>query len=122
MSLSDELLADFEDEGMNTDGTEAKPMLDTIEEEMETANEPNNYASKTVKDVAKLYSSSKLQNVMSNISEFSKTDRRSVAGPVELDPEYQVIVEANQITVEIDEEIGTFALKIKMKQNMDVIM
>lgn len=107
MSLSDELMADFEDEGMNTDGTEAKPMLATIDEEMET-NESNDYANKKVEDVAKLFSSEKLQSVMKNIDEFSKHDRTSVAGPVELDPEYQVIVEANQITVEIDEEIGNY--------------
>jgi len=31
MSLSDELLADFEDEGMNVDGSEA-PKLEPIEE------------------------------------------------------------------------------------------
>lgn len=30
----------------------------------------------------------------------------SVAGPVEADPEYQLIVEANNITVEIDNEIS----------------
>lgn len=29
-----------------------------------------------------------------------------VAGPVEADPEYKVIVEANNITVEIDNEIS----------------
>ena len=29
-----------------------------------------------------------------------------VAGPVEADPEYQLIVEANNITVEIDNEIS----------------
>lgn len=34
----------------------------------------------------------------------------SVAGPVEADPEYQLIVEANNLTVEIDNEISKFAL------------
>lgn len=29
-----------------------------------------------------------------------------MAGPVEADPEYQLIVEANNITVEIDNEIS----------------
>lgn len=43
---------------------------------------------------------------MQNIEMFSRKDRSSVSGPVELDPEYQVIVEANQITVEIDNEIS----------------
>jgi len=31
-----------------------------------------------------------------------------VAGPVEADPEYQLIVEANNITVEIDNEISKY--------------
>jgi U4/U6 small nuclear ribonucleoprotein PRP31 len=31
-----------------------------------------------------------------------------VAGPVEADPEYQLIVEANNLTVEIDNEISKF--------------
>lgn len=30
----------------------------------------------------------------------------TVAGPVEADPEYQLIVEANNLTVEIDNEIS----------------
>jgi len=31
-----------------------------------------------------------------------------VCGPLEADPEYQLIVEANNITVEIDNEISKF--------------
>jgi len=31
-----------------------------------------------------------------------------VCGPVEADPEYQLIVEANNITVEIDNEISKY--------------
>lgn len=110
MSLSDELLADFEDEGMNVDGTERLNALATIEEEMES--EPNADSSQpvsyeqSVKSVAKLFYSQKLADVMSNIELFSKTKRTSVSGPVELDPEYQVIVEANEITVEITDELG----------------
>ena len=33
----------------------------------------------------------------------------TVAGPVELDPEYQLIVEANNLTVEIDNEISKYS-------------
>jgi len=32
----------------------------------------------------------------------------SVCGPLEADPEYQLIVEANNVTVEIDNEISKF--------------
>lgn len=113
MSLSDELLADFEDEGMNVDGTESK--LSTIkEEETEMDTDLINPTvpgikmdyTRSVKSVAKLYNSKKLNCVMSNIAEFSEKKRGPVSGPVEMDPEYQVIVEANQITVEITDEIG----------------
>ena len=38
-------------------------------------------------------------------------NKLTVAGPVEADPEYQLIVEANNLTVEIDNEISRF-LKI----------
>jgi len=33
-----------------------------------------------------------------------------VSGPIEADPEYQLIVEANNVTVEIDNEISEFCL------------
>ena len=110
MSLSDELLADFEDEGMNVDGTERKNALATIDEEMETEGGNETARSigydQSVRSVAKLFDSKKLRDVMDNIATFSKKKRGSVSGPVELDPEYQVIVEANEITVEITDELG----------------
>lgn len=110
MSLSDELLADFEEEGMNVDGSERTAGLATINEEMETDQnatlEEQSGSKNSVKSVAKLYNSKRLKDVMSNISKFSKVQRGPVSGPVESDPEYQVIVEANEITVEITDELG----------------
>jgi len=38
----------------------------------------------------------------------SRTVIFSVCGPLEADPEYQLIVEANNVTVEIDNEISKF--------------
>ena len=39
-----------------------------------------------------------------------------MAGPVEMDPEYQLIVEANNLTVEIDNEISKlFICNLKTK-------
>lgn len=117
MSLSDELLADFEDEGMNVDGTESSKGLPTIHEEAascmeldEKSTEAVDYE-KTVRSVAKLYGSKKLETVMSNISKFSEMKRGAVVGPVESDAEYQVIVEANQITVEITDELGMYLIQ-----------
>ena len=41
----------------------------------------------------------------------------SVTGPVEADPEYQLIVEANNITVEIDNEISRFSCLLKLNSS-----
>lgn len=45
---------------------------------------------------------------MSQIEEHIKVPRKStdIVGPVESDPEYQLIVEANNMAVDIDNEIG----------------
>ena len=42
------------------------------------------------------------------IDKYSKLPRKSadIIGPVESDPEYQLIVEANNIAADIDDEIG----------------
>lgn len=45
---------------------------------------------------------------MLQIEKYSKIPRKSadIIGPVESDPEYQLIVEANNMAVDIDDEIG----------------
>lgn len=45
---------------------------------------------------------------MIEIDNYSQRDRKAsdIIGPVESDPEYQLIVEANNLAVEIDNEIG----------------
>lgn len=45
---------------------------------------------------------------MFEIEKYSKVSRKSadIIGPVEADPEYQLIVEANNMAVDIDNEIG----------------
>lgn len=63
-----------------------------------------------IHEIAILSSSNRLRNVMSKIAELraqnaTKTDR---SGPVEADPEYVLIVEANNLAVEIDYEICEF--------------
>lgn len=63
--------------------------------------------SSNVRDVAKLHSSKRLKNVLERIGEFSGKARKAeeLKGPVEADPEYMLIVEANNLTAEIDEEM-----------------
>jgi len=61
-----------------------------------------------VRELAKLRDSEQLQKVIIQIEKHSKIPRKSedIVGPVESDPEYQLIVEANNMAVDIDNEIG----------------
>jgi U4/U6 small nuclear ribonucleoprotein PRP31 len=64
----------------------------------------------SVRSVAKLIDSDNLKSIIERIefyqSEEGKKSRSQIIGPVEQDPEYKLIVDANNITVEIDNEIG----------------
>lgn len=64
----------------------------------------------SVKQLATLRGSERMVRVMSEIQRFQSlpsSNNRS-AGPLEVDPEYQLIVEANNLAVEIDNEISKF--------------
>lgn len=101
MSLADELLADLEEIG--EDGNVDFVDNDDIEEAMETNADSD---SKSVKYIAKLRDSEQLNDVLEKIQEFSQQPRGQMFGAIETDPEYQLIVEANNLTVEIDNEIS----------------
>ncbi|XP_074648016.1 U4/U6 small nuclear ribonucleoprotein Prp31-like [Tubulanus polymorphus] len=109
MSLADELLADLEDGGDDGVEDEMEVGLEPIAEideirSMDTHDDPKNLS---IRSIAKLRDSSELKRVLSDIAEFQQVARReAVAGPTEADPEYQLIVEANNITVEIENEIS----------------
>lgn len=64
------------------------------------------YAS--VHDVARLHASAKLQGIVSRINKFSSQQRQAgdMKGPVEADPEYVLIVDANNLAADIDNEIS----------------
>ncbi|KAF6775433.1 hypothetical protein AHF37_04600 [Paragonimus kellicotti] len=126
MSLADELLADLDDAE-----TAEEHMPDSVNGELEdvsmtlTSNDSSllhadgisSSVSNKIKSVstfsdapitcfAKLRNSEKLATVMSELDRFSKQPKREkIHGPVESDPEYQCIVEANNLMVEIDNEI-----------------
>ncbi|KAK7498270.1 hypothetical protein BaRGS_00010530 [Batillaria attramentaria] len=105
MSLADELLADLEEGGedveQSDDDMEAE--VADIDDVSITAVKPTN----TVRNVAKLQGSRELAQIIEKIEEYaSKPRREAIAGPVEADPEYKLIVDANNMTVEIDNEIN----------------
>lgn len=62
----------------------------------------------SVRELAKLRDSPLMHKVTTEIEKYSTILRKSsdIVGPVESDPEYQLIVEANNLAVEIDTEIG----------------
>lgn len=104
MSLADELLADLEEAAEEGD-VDFRENEEDIEEAMETTDNFD-LDSKSVKSVAKLKDSKQLNDVLSGIEKFSNQPRDQVLGPVEVDPEYQLIVEANNLMAEIDNEVN----------------
>ncbi|XP_034942090.1 U4/U6 small nuclear ribonucleoprotein Prp31 [Chelonus insularis] len=108
MSLADELLADLEedddgDEAMQEDELEFITPVSLVQATKE------DIKVSTVKELAKLRDSPELHKIVSQIDKYSKVPRKCVdiVGPVESDPEYQLIVEANNIAADIDNEIAT---------------
>ncbi|CAL8096381.1 unnamed protein product [Calicophoron daubneyi] len=126
MSLADELLADLDDAE-----TAEESMPDVAGQELEdftatlttvgvtaTSDESSSlskvlstavsvFSDAPITAFAKLRSTDRLTKVMSDLDYFSKQKKRDrIHGPVEADPEYQCIVEANNLMVEIDNEIN----------------
>uniref|UniRef100_A0AAR2LD12 U4/U6 small nuclear ribonucleoprotein Prp31 n=1 Tax=Pygocentrus nattereri TaxID=42514 RepID=A0AAR2LD12_PYGNA len=121
MSLADELLADLEEagdegedglypggegEGSDEEGRdrEANGGLDDIPEEMEL----DYSGTESVASIAKLRNSKSFSEIMEKIAQYVGNPRKNtdVSGPVEADPEYRLIVAANNLTVEIDNELN----------------
>ncbi|MGH0155212.1 UNVERIFIED_CONTAM: hypothetical protein FKN15_035024 [Acipenser sinensis] len=62
----------------------------------------------SVTSIAKLRHSKGFSDIMEKVGEYVEKQRKSseVTGPVEADPEYRLIVDANNLTVEIDNELN----------------
>lgn len=103
MSLADELLADLEDEAVAME----EPAIKEEPEEIEDIAMVIDAKQASVHSIAKLNESEQLKRIMSQIKDYSQREKpEAVVGPVEAAPEYRLIVEANSITVEIDNEIN----------------
>lgn len=70
----------------------------------------------SVRELCKLRDSDELKRILEEMREFAKKPRSSaeMVGNVESDPEYQLIVQANLVAVEIDNEIGGESLRIRL--------
>lgn len=100
MSLADELLADLDDIEDEVEGEEAGR-----EEVMEAVAEMDTKGDRSVRSFAKLLDGEKFKWTMEQIDHFMDTPRQAeVKGPVEADPEYKLIVDANNLVVEVDNE------------------
>ncbi|XP_076345141.1 pre-mRNA processing factor 31 [Tachypleus tridentatus] len=105
MSLADELLADLEEAGEAEDD-QMLHQDNTVQEVDDVTTDIETHL-QSVRSIAKLRDSEQLERVMKEIEDRCQADRKEgVVGPVEADPEYQLIVEANNLAVEIDNEIS----------------
>ncbi|KAJ8933613.1 hypothetical protein NQ314_013903 [Rhamnusium bicolor] len=96
MSLADELLADLEENDQNEFG-----------ETMETEEEPEVEEKPDIKDLME-QDTTQITSVRELYSYGTKIRKTAdIVGPVEVDPEYQLIVEANNIAQDVDNEIVT---------------
>nr|XP_021408034.1 U4/U6 small nuclear ribonucleoprotein Prp31 [Lonchura striata domestica] len=108
MSLAEELLADLEEaageeeeEAEGSEGGEGPPIEEVREE-------PEPEGGDSVRSIAKLWGSRGFAEIMQKIEEYIGKQPRAaeVLGPVEAAPEYRVIVDANNLTVEIENELN----------------
>ncbi|XP_076058438.1 pre-mRNA processing factor 31 [Oratosquilla oratoria] len=120
MSLADELLNDFDDgeeEELLANEIQAKEEKDDPMDEFKIPLPVEKPVLKSVRQVAKLWDSDKLQYIKEQIDQYSCKQRKAedLSGPVEADPEYRLIVEANNIAVDIDNEINNIHKFVKEK-------
>uniref|UniRef100_G1SGN5 U4/U6 small nuclear ribonucleoprotein Prp31 n=1 Tax=Oryctolagus cuniculus TaxID=9986 RepID=G1SGN5_RABIT len=108
MSLADELLADLEEAAEEEEGgsygeEEEEPAIEDVQEEAQL-----DLSGDSVKSIAKLWDSKMFAEIMMKIEEYISKQAKAaeVMGPVEAAPEYRVIVDANNLTVEIENELN----------------
>jgi U4/U6 small nuclear ribonucleoprotein PRP31 len=125
MSLADELLADLEDGDDFIDDTvmcsaanggtsgsaanveEVSFKLDTNRSAAISAE--STIALSSIRQVARMIDSADLNRIIAEIKKRNQdetNDKTTIDGPVETHPEYRLIVDANNITVEIDDDIA----------------
>lgn len=104
MSLADELLADLD--AIEDDDLGVNPDEDKIEEAMDMDELPSEDSTKSVRNIAKLRDSDEFKETLKKMGYFLENPRSrdTVLGPVEEDPEYKLIVAANNLTAEIENE------------------
>ena len=127
MSLADELLNDFASDEEGDDDEQKVSILATVEEEgdenagesmdvdglddqVKIKDDVSNIIVRQIDDVkklARLISNNEMDSVLCRIERFATMplDGNVLRGNLEDDPEYQLVVEANAISAELDQEI-----------------
>lgn len=111
MSLADELLADLEENDREDETMDQEEESEVPEEKPDIKDVMMEYSTTqitSVRELCKLRDSHKLADIMSQIESYGCKIRKAIEiiGPVEADPEYQLIVEANNLAQDVDNEIG----------------
>nr|CAB3265186.1 U4/U6 small nuclear ribonucleoprotein Prp31 [Phallusia mammillata] len=114
MSLADELLADLEEAGLEGEEATVEEQdedgiggIDEIEDIDAMDTGQGGIDPEGIRNVARLISTEQFTRVMNGIDEYEmKNINKQMVGMVEADPEYKLIVESNNLTMEIDNEIN----------------
>lgn len=121
MSLADELLADLEDADEDIDSLlmpppNVIPSIGNGNDQVEPMQIDVQLTS--VRNVANLKDSEELKRILREIDnrpELKISSKSQIDGPVESHPEYKLIVDANNIAVEIDNEINVIHKYVRDK-------
>lgn len=106
MSLADELLADLDEIGERAndadEGQDEAAVLEAMEGLDDVSQDPN----QSIRALARLADSEPLAEMLKSIQHYLDHPNDQVLGPIEADPEYQLIVDSNNMLVEVDNEIN----------------
>lgn len=94
--------------GFTAGGTTSSHSIPSSSSSLIKSDVQNTSSLSSVRQMAKMIDSPKLQRIISEIEKRNKNEvvaKNSIDGPVETHPEYLLIVDANNITVEIEDDI-----------------
>lgn len=129
MSDLDDLLNDLADDSGPEEATNQDADMDADEEKEGAAAEHqgNGFeavsghtlaAASEVSNIAQLLGSEAMQQTLHEIEQYSGREQRRILGLIEADPEYQLIVRANNISMEVDDEIRRVIEFIKLRYSV----
>lgn len=128
MSDLDDLLADLAGDSDNESQQSQQDSVQVDEEQEGGATTDGKASDLTASDgkttlanandvtgIAQLLYSEDMQNTLREIGEYAGNEQRRILGIIEADPEYRLIVKANDISLEIDDEIRRVIEFIKQR-------